>query len=115
MSNNEFFDAFDTLVSSSKIVLDRPRGSAHPRYPDFIYPFDYGYLNGTHSGDGDGIDVWVGSKAEQRITGIIVCVDLMKRDSECKVLIACTHEEMLAITAIHQQGLQSALLIERPI
>ena len=113
MSNDKLFDALDTLVSSSEIVLDRPRGSAHPRYPDFIYPLDYGYLKGTSSGDGDGIDVWVGSKSEQRVTGIIMCVDLMKRDSECKVLVACTHEEMLAIAAIHQQGLQSALLIER--
>lgn len=112
MSNNEFFNAFDMLVSSSEIVIDRPRGTSHPRYPDFIYPFDYGYLKGTRSGDGDGIDVWVGSKTEQRITGIIVCVDLMKRDSECKALIACTSKEMQQILGIHRRGSQSALLIE---
>lgn len=113
MSQKQFFDAFDILVSSSEIVLDRPRGTSHPRYPDFIYPLDYGYLKGTYSGDGDGIDVWVGSLTERCVTGMIVCVDLVKRDSECKVLIACTHEEMQAIAAIHQRGSQSALLIER--
>lgn len=113
MSDMEFFDTFDMLISSSEIVLDRPRGTAHPRYPDFIYPLDYGYLQGTRSSDGDGIDVWVGSLSENRVTGVIVCVDLLKRDSECKVLIACTHEEMQAIMTIHQRGSQSALLIER--
>jgi len=109
----EFYEAFDTLVSSSEIVLDRPIGTSHPRYPDFTYPLDYGYLQGTRSGDGDGIDVWVGSKLEKRVTGVVLCVDLTKRDSECKVLIACTHEEMQAIVVIHQRGSQSAILIER--
>ena len=113
MDNETFFDTFDMLISSSGIVVDRPRGTDHPRYPDFIYPLDYGYLQGTRSGDSDGIDVWIGSLSEKRVTGVIVCVDLLKRDSECKVLIACTHEEMQAIVAVHQKGAQSALLIER--
>lgn len=113
MNNEKFFAVFDTLVAASEIALDRSKGTAHPRYPDFIYPLDYGYLQGTRSGDGDGIDVWVGSMREKRVTGVIVCVDLMKLDCECKVLVACTHEEMQAIVAVHQRGSQSALLIER--
>ena len=114
MDNKDIFETFDALLSSSEIVLDRPKGTAHPRYSDFVYPFNYGFLQGTHSGDGDGIDIWLGSMKEKRVTGVIVCVDLVKRDSECKVLIACTHEEMHQIVAIHQKGSQSALLIERP-
>lgn len=40
----EFWKALDELVGSSEIVIDRPRGTVHPKYPDFIYKVDYGYL-----------------------------------------------------------------------
>ena len=55
--DTQFWSALDTLVRQSEIVIDRPRGSSHPRYPDFIYPVDYGYLKSTASMDGGGIDV----------------------------------------------------------
>jgi inorganic pyrophosphatase len=60
--DNPFFWAtLEQFVTSSQIVVDRPKGSLHPRFPDIIYPLDYGFLEGTTGGDGDGIDVWFGS------------------------------------------------------
>ena len=59
--NEGFWKALDELVNHSEIMIDRPQGTAHPRYPDFIYKLDYGYLKDTSSMDGGGIDVWVGS------------------------------------------------------
>ena len=59
--NEDFWKALDELVSNSEIVIDRPRGSAHPRFPNFIYKVDYGYLKNTSSMDGAEIDVWIGS------------------------------------------------------
>ncbi len=94
--------------------IDRPRGTAHPRYPDYIYPLDYGYLEGSTSMDGDGIDVWVGSLAERRVGGVICTVDLVKRDSEIKLLLGCTPEEMRIALRTHQTGPQAGLLILRP-
>ena len=55
--NEEFWDALDELVKTSEIVVDRPKGSIHPRFPDFIYRLDYGYLRGTSSMDGAGIEI----------------------------------------------------------
>ena len=52
-----FWNALDTLIATSEIAIDRPRGSAHPRYADITYPLDYGYLTGTSGGDGDEIDI----------------------------------------------------------
>lgn len=40
MVNEEFWNALDKLVTQSEIVIDRPKGTAHPRYPDFIYEVD---------------------------------------------------------------------------
>ena len=108
-----FWAMLGKLVSAAEIVIDRPKGTAHPRYPDLIYPLDYGYLAGTHSGDGAGVDVWVGSLPGKEITGVIVSVDAQKRDAEIKVLVACTPEEAQLVNAFHNDGDQAAMLIER--
>lgn len=100
--NNEFWSALDELVSSSEIIIDRPKGTAHPKYPDFIYRVDYGYLKDTASMDGSGIDVWVGT-GEKRIDAIMCIVDLMKKDSEIKILIGCTEEEKNIIYETHNE------------
>ena len=42
--DNAFWELLDSLVKDSEIVIDRPKGTAHPRYPDSIYKVDYGYL-----------------------------------------------------------------------
>ena len=55
--NEDFWKALDELASNSEIVIDRPRGSAHPRFPNFIYKVDYGYLKDTTSMDGAGIEI----------------------------------------------------------
>ena len=100
--NEEFWKALDELVNQSEIVIDRPKGSAHPGFPDFIYRVDYGYLKDTASMDGAGIDIWVGS-AEKRVDAVICIVDLLKRDSEIKILIGCTEEEKMEVYRTHNE------------
>ena len=109
----DFWQAIDALVAASAAIVDRPRGSRHPRYPESEYPLDYGYLEGTCSGDGAGIDVWLSSREGRSVTGIIYTVDLRKRDVEAKLLLGCTHDELERALAFHQSGSQAALLIVR--
>lgn len=101
--DEDFWNALDKLVNNSEIIIDRSKGTAHPKYPDFIYGLDYGYLNNTSSMDGSGIDVWVGS-AEKKVNAVICTVDLMKRDSEIKILIGCTEEELKIVYEIHNES-----------
>jgi inorganic pyrophosphatase len=103
MRNEEFWQALDKLVSKSEVVIDRPKGSRHPRYSDILYSVDYGYLKDTSSMDGGGIDVWRGSAVEQAIDAIICTVDMTKRDSEIKILIGCTEEEKKTIYEFHNE------------
>lgn len=100
--NNEFWNALDELVNASEIIIDRPKGSSYPKYPDFIYEIDYGYLKDTSSMDGTGIDVWVGT-AKKTVDAIICIVDLMKKDSEIKILIGCTEEEKKLVYETHNK------------
>ena len=101
--DEDFWNALDKLVNNSEIIIDRPKGTAHPKYPDFIYGLDYGYLNNTSSMDCSGIDVWVGS-AEKKVNAVICTVDLMKRDSEIKILIGCTEEELKIVYETHNES-----------
>lgn len=100
--NPEFWEAIDKLVACSEIVIDRPKGTAHPKYPTFIYRVDYGYLKDTSSMDGAGIDVWIGSNGKS-IDAIMCIVDLMKKDSEIKILIGCTEEEKAMVYETHNE------------
>ncbi len=85
-----FWQTLIDLVESGSILLDRPKGNAHPRYPEMIYPLDYGYLENTSAADGGGIDVWIGSTNQKTLTGILCTFDRLKRDAEIKLLIGCT-------------------------
>ena len=100
-TNSEFWRALDELVRTSELVIDRPKGTTHPRYPSFRYLVDYGYLENTSSMDGGGIDVWRGTDEAQRLDAIVCTVDLTKRDSEIKLLIGCTEAEKAIILETH--------------
>ena len=112
-NNSEFWTFIDTLAAQSEIVIDRPKGTAHPRYPDFIYPVDYGYLKDTTAMDGGGIDIWVGT-GEQTIDAILCTVDLLKRDAEIKILLGCTEEEKsLVVRTQNETGYMKGILVRR--
>lgn len=107
-----FWNALDSLVTESQIIIDRPKASSHPRFPEVIYPYNYGYLKGTTSADGGGIDIWqVGDSKE--VIGIIVTIDRLKKDSEIKILLGATPEEANEILQFHKRGDMQALLILR--
>jgi inorganic pyrophosphatase len=82
-----FWKAIDALVHDSEIIIDRPKGSHHPSYPEITYPVDYGYLKNTTAMDGNGIDIWRVSDTSLKIDAVICTIDLMKKDSEVKILI----------------------------
>src|SRR5512143_2262258 len=96
-----FWQGMSNLLVTNNIVIDRPRGSTHPHYPELVYPLDYGFLEGTTASDGGGIDVWLGSLSTvmnrnnaKTLTGILCTFDTLKRDAEIKFLVGCTQEDV---------------------
>jgi inorganic pyrophosphatase len=116
MTDTRFWAKVDSLVEGASVVVDRPKGSVHPRIPTLTYPLDYGFLSGTTSGDGHGVDVWIGSRQRRTVTGVVCTVDLAKRDAEVKILLGCTRAEQLLILSLHnfRAGDQAGVLIRRP-
>ena len=112
--NKDFWNAVDTLVSSGKLIIDRPKGSTHPRFSHIKYELDYGYIENTTAMDGSGIDVWKGSLSTDKVDAIMCTVDLMKKDSEIKLLIGCTEEEMNIVFNFHNNSeFMKGVLIKR--
>jgi hypothetical protein len=87
---------WDALIKRQGITLDRPKYTRHPVYPDIVYPIDYGFVNGTMGGDGDEIDIFVGS-APPILVALIHTADLRKGDREVKLLYGCSPEEIYLV------------------
>ena len=95
-------------------MIDRPRNSTHPRYPEIVYPLDYGYLEGSTAIDGGGVDIWLGESGNRDLTGVILTVDLFKHDAEIKILLGCTEAEIQTILDFHNTKRMRAHLVRRP-
>lgn len=114
MTTNNYWQALDHLIATCNLVIDRPKGTAHPKFHSLIYPLDYGYLDGTSAMDSEGIDVWVGSLPDRKLDAIVCTVDLSKNDSEVKLLLGCSEEDVKLILEVHNWGSMSAALFRRP-
>jgi inorganic pyrophosphatase len=111
----EFWKYLQTLVESCRIVLDRPKGTTHPRYYNQPYPVAYGYLEGTVAIYSAGVDIWVGSLDQKKVIGVLCTVDLLKRDTELKIIYDCTEDEVEAILKFANNSQMRAIYIKRDV
>ena len=113
-SNEAFWALLDKLVAENRLVVDRPRGSHHPKFLDCVYPLDYGFLEGTKSTDNAGIDVWRGKSPGLGVVAVIITVDHLKKDVEIKILLDCSREEIHAVQCFHNASPEmQGILFER--
>lgn len=96
------WEGWERLLRERGVIIDRPRGSPHPRFPEMIYPLDYGYIPGTVGGDGAEVDVFVGSGVVG-LVGALLTHDLGKGDHEIKLLWRATPTEVAAAHAFLQR------------
>jgi inorganic pyrophosphatase len=108
------WDHFDELVAGREVTVDRPRGRPHPRIARAVYPLDYGYLHDTDGGDGDGIDIWLGSAGNLGTTALLCTFDPVKLDAEVKVLWNCDAEDIAAIEQFYAPLAIAVHVVPRP-
>ncbi len=80
----------DIIGRTVTVTVDRPMGSRHPRYPDMVYPVNYGYVAGIMGGDGEGQDAYVLGVDEpaEALTGRVIAVIHRLDDCEDKWVVA---------------------------
>ena len=112
-ADDRYWLEMQALLSSAQVIIDRPRGQPHPRYPELIYPLDYGYLADTAAGDGEGIDVWIGTPGSRTLTGILCTFDKVKLDAEVKLLAGCNPADVETIVHFNDRFMRY-LYVPRP-
>lgn len=72
------------------VTIDRPKDSCHPKYPDLVYPINYGYIEGVIGGDGEEQDAYVLGVDEpvQEFTGRVIAIIHRLNDVENKLVVA---------------------------
>ncbi len=78
----------DFLGAMIEVEFDRPLGSVHPKFPDMVYPLNYGFVPDTKAGDGDPIDVYYLSSDKPLKTVSAQCIGYVHRkdDNEDKLI-----------------------------
>jgi len=114
--DNKFWESLNKLVSENEIIIDRPKGSTHPKYKNIVYVIDYGYIKNTKTMDGNEIDVFKGSLYSKNVNTIICTIDLLKKDIEIKVLIGCTEiEKQKVYNFLNSSEYMKAIIINKDI
>lgn len=57
--------------------------------------------------------MWVGADGRREVTACAVTVDLMKRDSEIKILVGCSPDDVETIRAFYGSGPMRVALFVR--
>jgi inorganic pyrophosphatase len=118
------WDAWEHLVRTRGVTLDRPRHAPHPQYPDIIYPLDYGYVEGTLGTDGEGLDVFVGTadgtgaSPATGLVGLLLTTDHRRGDREVKLLVDCTPAEVYTahgFISYDRRLIESVLVMRQPM
>lgn len=108
---------WEQLIESNGIVIDRPEGGRHPRYPEIVYPIDYGYIEGTSGTDLEEVDVFVGS-ASSGLLGGIVTDDFRRGDREMKLIYNCSAREVYVVNGFLNFApdlMRAWLVLRRPL
>jgi len=99
-------------------VIDRPLGSSHPKYPDMIYPVNYGYIKGITAPDGDDQDAYIlgVDRPVDSFSGMVIAVIIRADDCEEKWVVvpqgvSLTCEEIETSVAFQEQYFRSQVLI----
>ena len=95
------------------VTIDRPLGSVHPKYPDMVYPVNYGYVKGVMAADGEEQDAYVigVEEAVKEFTGILIAIVHRRDDVEDKWVVApvgrsFTKEEIAQQVAFQERYFQ---------
>ncbi len=108
-------DFLDKIVD---VIIDKPLGSRHSeKYPNHIYPVNYGYVPNTMSGDNEELDCYILGVFEPLETFRGKCIAIIHRtnDNDDKLIVVpedrtYSNEEIRALTEFQERFFESEII-----
>ena len=98
------------------VEIDRALGTKHPKH-GFIYTVNYGYIEGTISGDGEELDAYVLGVFEpcKEFTGRVISYIHRTNDNDDKLIVVpdgkeYTDDMIRALTEFQEQYFESVII-----
>lgn len=98
------------------VTMDRPLGSRHPKH-GFIYETNYGYIEGTISGDGEEFDAYVLGEHSplETFSGRVVAIIHRLDDDDDKLVVVAdgknyTDEQIEALVEFQERFFKHKIL-----
>ena len=114
--NNLITNAKDYLGKIVTVKIDRALGTKHPKH-GFIYTVNYGYIEGTISGDGEELDAYVLGVFEPctEFTGRVISYIHRTNDNDDKLIVVpdgkeYTDDMIRALTEFQEQYFESVII-----
>ena len=113
-------ESYNFLGKEVNIIIDRKMGDSHPKYPDMIYPINYGYIPNTKSGDGKELDVFIIDSKIPLETFKGKCIGIIQRinDEDDKLIVVdinnnkkYTEDEVLDIVNFQEKYFSSMVIL----
>ena len=102
------------------VTVERPLGSAHPDFPEMIYPVNYGYIAGVIGGDGEWQDAYILGidKPVKEFCGQIAAVIHRSDDNEEKWIVVpegmkFSEAEIRRQTFFQERFFQSSVVFDK--
>lgn len=113
MTNSK--DFLDKIVD---VIIDKPLGSRHSeKYPNHIYPVNYGYVPNTISGDNEELDCYILGVFEPLETFQGKCIAIIHRtnDNDDKLIVVpegrnYSNEEIRTLTEFQERFFESEII-----
>lgn len=113
---NKYDKGEDFLGKIVNVKMDRPLGSLHPKH-GFVYEVNYGYVEGTVSGDGEELDAYVlgEHKPLETFSGRVIAVIHRTDDDDDKLVVMqdgknYTDDQIEVLTEFQEQFFKHIIL-----
>lgn len=99
------------------VTIDRKMGSKHPKW-GFIYPINYGYIDGIVAPDGGYLDAYIIGVFEPVNTYSGICIAIIHRinDNDDKLIVVpkgvkYSSEQIIALTEFQERYFKSEIIM----
>ena len=110
-------NAIKYIGKEINVIIDRPIGSIHPKYPEHIYLVNYGYVPNTLSGDGEELDCYILGEFRplKEYKGKCIAVIHRENEDDDKLIIAnnnYSNSEIRLLTDFQEKYFKSEIIRE---